>query len=118
MYKTSTIVNISASILVWSLVKQNIIRSIICHMEDWINGQSVKEITNMSKSEKVVIVSLEMSELLRFLSYFSYFDILNKLSLLHCKHSKYIYGRCLNFPCFINYLTACMHAFCMLCLYV
>ena len=61
----------------------------------------------MSKSEAVVIESIEVRELLRFLFYL---DILNKLSLLQRKHSKYMYARCLNFPCFINYLAACMHA--------
>ena len=69
----------------------------------------------MSKSEAVVIESIEVQELLRFLLYL---DILNKLSLLQRKHSKYMYARCLNFPCFINYLAACMHAFCMFYLYV
>ena len=69
----------------------------------------------MSKSEAVVIESIEVRELLRFL--FS-FDILNKLSLLQRKHSKYMYAKCLNFPCFITYLAACMHALCMFYLYV
>ena len=61
----------------------------------------------MSRSEAVVIESIEVAELLRFLFYL---DILNKLLLLLCKHLKYMYSRCLNFPCFINYLAACMHA--------
>ena len=69
----------------------------------------------MSKSESVVIESIEVRELLRFLFYL---DILNKLSLLQRKHSKYMYAKCLNFPCFITYLAACMHAFCMFYLYV
>ena len=69
----------------------------------------------MSKSEAVVIESIEVRELLRFLFYL---DILNKLSLLQRKHSKYMYAKCLNFPCFITYLDACMHAFCMFYLYV
>ena len=69
----------------------------------------------MSKSEAVVIESIEVRELLRFLFYL---DILNKLSLLQRKHSKYMYAKCLNFPCFITYLAACMHAFCMFYLYV
>ena len=69
----------------------------------------------MSKSEAVVIESIEVRELLRFLFYL---DILNKLSLLLRKHSKYMYAKCLNFPCFITYLAACMHAFCMFYLYV
>ena len=69
----------------------------------------------MSKSEAVVIGSKEVREILRFLFYL---DLLNKLLLLQCKHSKYMYARCLNFPCFINYLAACMHAFCMFYLYV
>ena len=69
----------------------------------------------MSKSEAVVIESIEVRELLRFLFYL---DILNKLSLLQRKHSKYTYAKCLNFPCFITYLAACMHAFCMFYLYV
>ena len=30
----------------------------------------------------------------------------------------FFHARCLNFPCFINYLAACMHAFCMFYLYV
>ena len=64
----------------------------------------------MSKSEAVVIESIEVRELLRFVFYL---DILNKLSLLQRKHSKYMYAKCLNFPCFITYLAACMHAFCM-----
>ena len=81
----------------------------------WINDQSVKKITNMSKSEAVVIESIEVREMLSFLFYL---DILNKLSLLQRKHSKYMYARCLNFPCFITYLVACMHAFCMFYLYV
>ena len=68
----------------------------------------------MSKSEAVVIESIEVRELLRFLFYL---DILNKLSLLQRKHSKYMYAKCLNFPCFITYLAACMHAFCMFYLY-
>ena len=59
----------------------------------------------MSKSEAVVIESIEVRELLRFLFYL---DILKKLSLLQRKHSKYMYARCLNFPCFINYLAACI----------
>ena len=29
-----------------------------------------------------------------------------------------MYAKCLNFPCFITYLAACMHAFCMFYLYV
>ena len=70
---------------------------------------------NMSKSEAVVIESIEVRELLRFLFYL---DILNKFWLLQRKHSKYMYARCLNFPCFITYLAACMHAFCMFYLYV
>ena len=69
----------------------------------------------MSKSEAVVFESIEVRELLRFLFYL---DILNKLSLLQRKHSKYMYAKCLNFPCFITYLAACMHAFCMFYLYV
>ena len=69
----------------------------------------------MSKSEAVVIESIEVREMLRFLFYL---EILNKLSLLQRKHSKYMYARCLNFPCFITYLVACMHAFCMFYLYV
>ena len=69
----------------------------------------------MNKSEAVVIESIEVRELLRFLFYL---DILNKLSLLQRKHSKSMYARCLNFPCFITYLAACMHAFCMFYLYV
>ena len=69
----------------------------------------------MSKSEAVVIESIEVRELLRFLFYL---DILNKFSLLQRKHSKYMYAKCLNFPCFITYLAACMHAFCMFYLYV
>ena len=69
----------------------------------------------MSKSEAVVIESIEVRELLRFLFYL---DILNELSLLQRKHSKYMYAKCLNFPCFITYLAACMHAFCMFYLYV
>ena len=69
----------------------------------------------MSKSEAVVIESIEVRELLRFLFYL---DILNKLSLLQRKHSKYMYAKCLNFPCFITYLAACMHEFCMFYLYV
>ena len=69
----------------------------------------------MSKSEAVVIESIEVRELLRVLFYF---DILNKLSLLQRKHSKYMYAKCLNFPYFITYLAACMHAFCMFYLYV
>ena len=40
----------------------------------------------MSKSEVLVIESIEVRELLRFLFYL---DILNKLSLLQRKHSKY-----------------------------
>ena len=69
----------------------------------------------MSRSEAVVMESLEIRELLRFLFYL---DILNKLLLLQCKHSKYMYAKCLNFLCFINYLAACMHAFCMFHMYV
>ena len=69
----------------------------------------------MSKSEAVVIESIEVRELLHFLFYL---EILNKLSLLQRKHSKYMYAKCLNFPCFITYLSACMHAFCMFYLYV
>ena len=69
----------------------------------------------MSKSEAVVIESIEVRELLRFLFYL---DILNKLLLLQRKHSKYMYAKCLNFPCFITYLATCMHAFCMFYLYV
>ena len=69
----------------------------------------------MSKSEAVVIESIEVRELLRFIFYL---DILNKLSLLQRKHSKYMYAKCLNFPCFITYLAACMQAFCMFYLYV
>ena len=69
----------------------------------------------MIKSEGVVIDSIEVREILRFLFYL---DSLNKLSLLQRKHSKYMSARCLNFPCFINYLAACMHAFCMFYLYV
>ena len=69
----------------------------------------------MSKSEAVVIESIEVRELLHFLFYL---DILNKLSLLQRKHSKYMYAKCLNFSCFITYLAACMHAFCMFYLYV
>ena len=56
-----------------------------------------------------------MRDLLRFLFYL---DILKKLLLLQRNDSKYMYARCLNFPCFINYLAACMHAFSMFCLYV
>ena len=63
----------------------------------------------------VVIESIEVREVLRFLFYL---DIVNKLLLLQCKHSKYMYARCLNFPCFIKYLAAYMHAFCMSYLYV
>ena len=69
----------------------------------------------MSKSEAVVIESIELRELLRFPIYL---DILSKLSLLQRKHSKYMYAKCLNFLCFINYLAACIHEFCMFYLYV
>ena len=69
----------------------------------------------MSTSEAEVIESIQVRELLRFLFYL---DILNKLLLLQCKHSTYMYARCLNFTYFINYLAACMHAFCMFYLYV
>ena len=69
----------------------------------------------MSRSEAVVIESIEVRDHLRFLFYL---DILKKLLLLQCKHSKYMYARCLNFPCFIKYLAAYMHAFCMFYLYV
>ena len=69
----------------------------------------------MSKSDAVVIELIVLRELLHFLFYL---DILNELSLLQREHSKYMYARCLNFPCFINYLAACMHAFCMFYLYV
>ena len=65
--------------------------------------------------EAVVIESREVRELLRFLFYL---DILKKHLLLQCKHSKYMYASCLNFPCFIKYLAAYMHAFCMFYLYV
>ena len=65
----------------------------------------------MSRSEAVI----EVRDILRFLFYL---DILNKVFLVQCEHSKYMYARCLNFPCFINYLAACMHAFCMFHLYV
>ena len=65
----------------------------------------------MSRSEAVVIESTEVGELLRFLFYL---DLLNKLLLLQRKPSKYMYARCLNFPCFINYLAA----FCMFYWYV
>ena len=76
---------------------------------------SVKEIANVSWSEAVVIEPIKVGELLRFLFYL---DILNKLLLLlQCKHSKYMYARCLNFPCFIKYLAACVHAFSMFYLY-
>ena len=43
----------------------------------------------MSRSEAVVIESIEVQEHLRVLFYL---DILNKLLLLHCKHSKYMYA--------------------------
>ena len=77
---------------------------------------NVKEIANMRMSEALVVESIEVREFLRFLFNLV---ILNKLVLLlQCKHSKYMYARCLNFPCFINYLAACIHAFCMLYLYV
>ena len=69
----------------------------------------------MSKSEAVVIESIEVRKHLCFLFYL---DILNNLLLLQRKHSKYMYAKCLNFPCFITYLAACMHAFCMFYLYV
>ena len=61
----------------------------------------------MRKSEVVVIESIEVRELLRFLFYL---NILNKFLLLQRKHSKYMYARYLNFPCFIKSLAACMHA--------
>ena len=61
----------------------------------------------MSRSEAVVIESIEVREHLRCLFYL---DILNKLLLLQCKHSKYMYARCLNFPCFITKFS-CMHAY-------
>ena len=68
----------------------------------------------MSKSETVVIESIEVQELLRFLFYI---DILNKLLLLLCMHSKYMYARCLNFPCFIKFfgcILACiLHVLCV-----
>ena len=69
----------------------------------------------MSRSEAVGVDSIEVPEHLRFQFYL---DILNKLLLLQGKHSKYMYARCLNFPCFIKYLAAYMHAFCMFYLYV
>ena len=69
----------------------------------------------MSKFGAVVIELIEVRELLRFLFYI---DILRKLLLLQCKHSKYMYVRCLNFPCFITYLAACMHVFYIFYLYV
>ena len=69
----------------------------------------------MSRSEAVLIESIEVRELLRFLFHL---DILNKVLLLQCKHAKYMYARCLNFPRFIKYLAACIHAFCMFYLYV
>ena len=69
----------------------------------------------MNRSEAVVIESIGVREHLRFLFYL---DILNKFLLLQCKHSKYMYARSLNFPCFIKYLAAYMHAFCMFYLYV
>ena len=60
----------------------------------------------MSKSEAVVIESIDVREPLCFLFHL---DILNKLLLLQCKRSKYMYARCLNFPCFIK-LFGCMLA--------
>ena len=69
----------------------------------------------MNKSAAVVIESIEVRELLSFLFYL---DIFNKLSLLQRKHLKYMYAKCLNFPCFITYLVACIHVFCMFYLYV
>ena len=49
--------------------------------------------------------SIEVQELSRFLYYL---DILNKLLLLQRKHSKYMYAKCLNFPCFVRNLAACI----------
>ena len=83
---------------------------------EWSN---VKEITNMSTSEVVVIESTSIdsitttSEVLIFvrehLRCLYYLDILKKFLLLQRKHSKCMYAKCLNFPCFIkkNWLHAC-----------
>ena len=60
----------------------------------------------MSRSEAVVIESIEVPEHLRFLFYI---DILNKFLLLQCKHSKYMYARCLNFSMFYK-VFGCIHA--------
>ena len=76
------------------------------------NGQSIKEMANMRKSEAVVIESIEVEE--RLICLF-YLNILNKLLLLPRKHSKYIYARCLTFPCFIKvWLHARMHFACFI----
>ena len=68
----------------------------------------------MINSEVGVIESIDVGELLRFLCDL---DILNELLLLQRKHSKYMYAKCLSFPCVKN-LAVCMHAFCMFHLHV
>ena len=61
-----------------------------------------------------MIESIEVRELLCFLFYL---DVLNKVLLLQRKHSKCMYAKFLNFPCFIlkNWLHACMHFACFFC---
>ena len=112
---TQLILKAIKKLTIWPLITNEItqIRFMSTHTKSFVskeyfNGQNVKEIANRSKSAAVVIESIELRELVRFLFYL---DILNKLFLLQRKHSKYIYARCPNFPCFINYLAACMHAF-------
>ena len=58
----------------------------------------------MSNSEVVVAVeAINVRDILRFLYNL---DILNNLLLLQQKHSKYMYAKCPNFPCFIKKLVA------------
>ena len=70
-----------------------------------VNGQTVKEIANMSTRDVIVVESLEVREHSLFLFYH---DNLNKLLLLQCKHSRLRYVS----------MSVCLYVYIYVCIYV
>ena len=58
----------------------------------------------------IAVVVVEAIGVREILSFLYHLDILNKLLLLQRKHSKHMYAKYPNFPCFIEKI-GCMHAY-------
>ena len=65
----------------------------------------------MSNSEFLIVV-FEAADVRDFLSFLFCLDIWKMFLLLQQKPSKHMYSNCLDFPCFIRTMAACMHTFC------